>query len=533
MNLFNIIGLLFDHRRFRQQPVIVRKTKPELLKRYRRQKRVALVVLAVLALVTIAFGGWVGFGWLLPLLALVWVAHEAWFSDHLFYRPDADYRYCFDEAAEALPIAFSGDRLTLCENAGLAPDDTLILAVNVRARGLGRLFDPAVRIETERESPIDARRDARRIAASEGLLVDFEMPPPDGTDDCQTFERGACGVRYLNLTGFADALQTNGVRLTGRHCRLEGSFRLWRMRHPDYRQKRLLVIAPHADDAELAAFGLYRQARESWIVTLTAGEIETEHYQSMGMDAVAAARLKGRLRAWDSIAVPQWAGIPPERAIQLGYFCLRLAIMRLAPDRAFTSREAGLRDTRYFRVFNRVRLASDADGHPSWNTLIADLREIFLMAKPEVIVLPHPSFDPHPDHLAAHDAVQEALRGLDWQPETLLGYANHLHDNDRWPMGEAQSGVALPPLLEDAAPLAPWSLPLDAACQTDKAMALAMMHDLTTPLPFKKRLRRALQRLLAQRRHPPYGNNEFFRKAVRRHELFWVIPQRHDPIDPA
>ena len=35
-------------------------------------------------------------------------------------------------------------------------------------------------------------------------------------------------------------------------------------------------------------------------------------------------------------------------------------------------------------------------------------------------------------------------------------------------------------------------------------------------------LRRLIQRLLAGRRWPATGEDEFFRKAVRRHELFWV-----------
>ena len=59
----------------------------------------------------------------------------------------------------------------------------------------------------------------------------------------------------------------------------------------------------------------------------------------------------------------------------------------------------------------------------------------------------------------------------------------------------------------------------------DKAMALAMQHDLQAPLPTKKRLRRLLQRLLAGRRWPASGEDEFFRKAVRRHELLWVLKQ--------
>lgn len=49
-----------------------------------------------------------------------------------------------------------------------------------------------------------------------------------------------------------------------------------------------------------------------------------------------------------------------------------------------------------------------------------------------------------------------------------------------------------------------------------------MMHDLQPRPPFKRRLRRRLQGWLAGRRWPAYGEDEFMRKAVRRHELFWV-----------
>ena len=83
----------------------------------------------------------------------------------------------------------------------------------------------------------------------------------------------------------------------------------------------------------------------------------------------------------------------------------------------------------------------------------------------------------------------EALQGLDWQP-TLLGYANHLHDNDRWPMGDAGDGIALPPAFDRPVPMQPYCLPLSLAQQRDKAMALGMMHDLQPPAPFKRRVRR-------------------------------------------
>jgi hypothetical protein len=73
----------------------------------------------------------------------------------------------------------------------------------------------------------------------------------------------------------------------------------------------------------------------------------------------------------------------------------------------------------------------------------------------------------------------------------------------------------------------PVCLPMSLARQQDKAMALGMMHDLQPPMPFKRRLRRLIQRLLARRAVAVYGENEFFRKAVRRHELLWVI--KHTP----
>ncbi|WP_351061091.1 hypothetical protein, partial [Psychrobacter sp. TB20-MNA-CIBAN-0197] len=84
-----------------------------------------------------------------------------------------------------------------------------------------------------------------------------------------------------------------------------------------------------------------------------------------------------------------------------GYFCLQLAAMRDNPNQPVGSREADLSDTRLFRQFNPFVLPGDADGAPTWNNLLADLRETMLRARPDVIVLPHPALDPHPDHICA------------------------------------------------------------------------------------------------------------------------------------
>lgn len=464
--------------------------KQQLLKRHRRNKRVGLL-LALVALVLLG----VLVAWWLPwvLAVLGWVAHEAWFADHLFYSPRDDYQYSFPPFTQQPKVHLNAGRLRLDEGVMLDDGATLILALRVKSTWLGRFIDPVVE------------------------LSGGEHP------DRQVFERGANGLRYLNLSEQGSTLSRGELRLHGHFCRLLGEPTLWSFSAQDMQHKRVMVIAPHADDAELAAFGLYSQADEAWIVTLTAGEIEAGHYQQMGLSRVEAARLKGRLRAWDSIAVPRWAGVAESHCVQLGYFCLQLAAMQAAPGQPQGSREADLSDTRLFRQLNPFALAGDADGAPTWNNLLADLRELILKARPEIIVLPHPVLDPHPDHLCAHDAVLQALEGLEWQPTTLLGYANHLHDNDRWPMGNSGAGVALPPHFDPARPMCPVSLPLGLAVQHDKAMALGMMHDLQPPAPFKRRLRRGIQWLLAWRRGSAYGENEFFRKAVRRHELFWRL----------
>ena len=460
--------------------------KQQLLKRHRRNKRISLVIGLLLLIASGVLVAW----WLPLLLAVVgWIAHEAWFADHLFYAPKDDYQYRFAADTECPDVRLEGGRVLLQAPLSLAGDETLILALKVKSGVLGRFFDPFVQF----------------------------------ADDRQTFERGVNGLRYLNLTGCAQALSGGELSLRGRFCRVAGQPQLWVLPQPDYSEQRVMVIAPHADDAELAAFDLYSQAKEAWIVTLTAGEIEAQHYQQMGLEPAQAARLKGRLRAWDSVAVPRWAGVPQAQCAQLGYFCLQLPAMQAAPEQPIPSREADLTDTRMFRQFNSLALPGDEDGAPTWNNLLADLRALILRAKPQVIVLPHPAIDPHPDHICAHSAVIEALQGLAWQPDTLLGYANHLHDNDRWPMGNSGDGIALPPVFDASLTLRPYSRVLSLEQQRDKAMALGMMHDLQPRAALKRRVRRSIQRLLAGRKPSPYGENEFFRKAVRRHELFWHL----------
>lgn len=458
--------------------------KQVLLKAHRRRKRIGvLVVTAIAVLLGLCIGLWAA----VIFLLVAWIAHEAWFADHLFYRPGDDYRYLFPEHVLAQSMTLEDGQPLRCP-ASLPPGETLVLEVHVRCGLIGRVLDPFVRIG----------------------------------DDRQDFERGCRGVRYLNLSGQRELLVSNSLFLRAGRCRLSASARLFVMDNPDFAQQRWMIVAPHADDAELAAFGQYSRCEDVSIVTLTQGEVEAEAYEALGLQPAEAARLKGRLRTWDSMAAPLWGGIPQARCTQLGYFCLQLANMAVEPDKTFGSRASGDTDVRPARKYNAHVLPGDMNGAPTWRNLVADLAALLEREQPEVIATPHPELDPHTDHVAATRAMFEAMAISSWKPQVMLYYANHLHDNDRWPMGPANGGVALPPAIEPLPPYPLWSPSLTAAAQLDKAMALRLQHDLQGALPIKRRMRRWLQALLAGRRWPRTGADEFFRKGVRRHELFWV-----------
>lgn len=459
--------------------------KQRLLKAYRKRKRLALLALIVVTLgLGVSISPWLA----IVFVALCWVAHEAWFADHLFYRPNDDYQYAFPEQVQPLAVSLTQDGQVVVTGP-LPPGETLVLEVRLRCRWSGWLLDPWIRIG----------------------------------DDRQDFERGVKGVRYLNLSGQREAL-TTGLRLTGRHCRLEAQARLFVMSNPDFTDRPMMIVAPHADDAELAAFGQYQRCRDVSIVTLTQGEIEAEAYERLGLSPEQAARLKGRLRTWDSLAAPLWGGVAQAQCVQLGYYCLQLPKMAANPGQAFGSVASGESDIRSVRQQNPLRLPGDENGRPNWGNLVADLVALLEHYRPEVVLTPHPALDPHADHVASTQALFAAIEASTWKPSYALYYANHLHDNDRWPMGPAGNGVALPPVIETMPAYALWSPLLPTAVQLDKAMALRMQHDLQGPLPGKRHARRLIQRCLAGRQWPQTGEDEFFRKAVRRHELFWVHP---------
>ena len=292
-------------------------------------------------------------------------------------------------------------------------------------------------------------------------------------------------------------------------------------------EDRVLVVAPHPDDAEIAAFGLYSDTRAT-VVTLTAGDA-SDRYQNPIQPWMSLSRgAIANMRVWDSLTIPQLGGVPPERAINFCFPDGRLMDMYLDPDRDFKDEEENVFDFRGLRRMNRSSLIGD-DAACSWKSLVRDLRRIFAELKPTIVVMPHPRLDPHPDHLLATVALGEALQSIDPTAGRMFLYMVHNRRSELWPFGPAGSGVALLPILPEDGVCAEgfYSHALSAERQRQKFIALEAMHDVRDLLWPDDSPRRIGSRVLAELRAMAHGMGvnptSYLRRAVRPDELFFVM----------
>jgi LmbE family N-acetylglucosaminyl deacetylase len=434
------------------------------------------------------------------VMLAAYLTHELLWSDHIFYTPRQDYIYNLnaDDEQELL----LRDNVVVIES-GIANNATHIIKAKIKSTPSGYFLDPYIEISVQ-----------SNINGSEN---EGQNQPVR-----QYFERNLAGSRYLNVSHLCVGTAPTTLRITGHHCTIAQQLTLKSFTNPEIDNKKILVIAPHADDAELAAFGLYSQ-QNSFIATLTAGEIGAGFYEPLTGNKVAASRLKGRLRAWDSIMVPQWGGIEATNTLQLGYFCMTLEQMWQHQDVPVASRTADLTTTQYFRTFNSMPLRSDHDGAPTWQNLVQDLSEILQQFQPDIIVTPHPVMDPHRDHRFATMACIQAVEQTGLDAHNFLLYANHYQFTDMFPFGLSASIAALPPQFSTTSGMKVFSSPLDQQLQQDKLAAITMMHDLQTPIGAKKKLRQYMQHIFLGRDISPYGDDEYLRTAVRQNELFYHV----------
>ena len=235
------------------------------------------------------------------------------------------------------------------------------------------------------------------------------------------------------------------------------------------------MIAPHPDDAEVAAFGLYAD-RQASVVTVTAGNAGDMNYRASVSDPAEHYALKGYLRAVDSVTVPWQGNIPPERTANLGYFDGQLDAMYLAPKQTFPEVYSANTDVAPYRRANLSKLVSSAARSNSWQHLVEDLVEVLRKVNPGIVVMPDPRLDAHPDHEFTSVALVQALEQWQGNPIFLL-YTNHT-DTDHYPYGPAGTVVSLPLSDRHVSVQKIYSHPTAHALQIRKLFALESMHDL-------------------------------------------------------
>jgi LmbE family N-acetylglucosaminyl deacetylase len=429
------------------------------------------------------------------LLALVARAVRVRKSLYLYdIKADSVYDFSRTGAREIVAQVNNG-KLPLPPKA--RPGDSIFVAVRIRATLFGHWFEPRLEIDAE------------------------------GQQLTQAFERGGAGLRYLNLSSL-DVSRETTVRLDGKflHIADQAATLYYISNDLDLDQQRILLLSPHPDDAEIAAFGLYSN-RDAYVVTVTAGEGGGPGY--LGSFAVFGGGAnayfeKGKTRAWNSVTVPMLGGVSAQRTANLGYFDETLQAMRRQPTLPVTSPHTGAESLDAFgQAASAQFILPRAGRRATWNNLVEDLVYVIENVDPDIIVAPYPLLDGHPDHKMSTAALLDALRKLNRKRGSLLLYTNHSVSSLCYPYGPAGDVVSLPPggsgVLFDGL----LSTPLNLDQQQRKRVALDAMNDLRPGFPAASPAVALRQLLRTLRTALSADDQSYFRRAVRHNELFFEV----------
>ena len=377
---------------------------------------------------------------------------------------------------------------------------TVLLRVVVKVRPLGRLLDPFIEIQ-------DGRRTYR-----------------------QYFERGAVGQRYLNLSPVVRRSDPNPllrVGLRGRFIHWEAAAWLLMFDPPATEGAGVLVLAPHPDDAEIAAFGMYACHR-SWVVTVTAGERATANLPT-DVPTQARAHWAALLRVSDSMSVPQLGQVPADRCVNLVCPDGALESMYREPARPFPlACEETLPRSR-LRSRNQMLEFQRGNAGCTWNDLVGDLRRLLEFTQPDIVICPHPLVDTHPDHVFTTVALEHAMRDLPGRRPSLFLYVVHTRGAALYPFGPAESLVCLPPgrhagWVADSI----YSHPLEPQLQQAKYFAVEAMHAARNyadrePKSARKVLASMIQEVSAYVAGTGPYPASLLRRAPRPNEIYYVV----------
>lgn len=338
----------------------------------------------------------------------------------------------------------------------------------------------------------------------------------------QYFEYGAKRKRYITLTL---SIQENNVfKIEPKFCTfLNTDADIYLYKNEINENLSLCVIAPHPDDAEIAAYGLYSNNKNSCIVTISASESGKSIYNELTISKEEQAILKGKTRTINSLSAPLFAGVKADSCINYGYFGSTLKKMYENKNEIIPSKLKNIKDMGIFRNLNISTRLLNESYESSWVSLVNDLKYSLEKIKADVIVLPFPDIDEHPDHKYSTLAVIEALKELNIKKGKLLLYTNHHPLSEAYPFGREGSVVGLPPSSNILNFDSIYSHKLSRLRQVDKILALEEMNVLRPYYPWQKSST-IINRVFKNLMNKLYGKRlDYFSRSVRSNELFFVI----------
>jgi len=196
------------------------------------------------------------------------------------YDTDQEAHYIFDKhEMNILKVDIIDNSVIIHDYRSNDKNSTVLLKVQIKSTLLGKIFKPHIELYAESKSLI------------------------------QNFEYGAEGTRYLNISSLVHK-GIKEIHLDPKYIILENTkIELISFTPPTLQDKRILIIAPHPDDAEIAAYGLYsKYAKNIYIATITAGENGETIYNSFVQNYSEQKVLKGKKRTIESLTVPLLGG---------------------------------------------------------------------------------------------------------------------------------------------------------------------------------------------------------------------------------
>lgn len=409
------------------------------------------------------------------------------------YDTSKSYMYDFNQTnANITDINFKNGKVRLANNDNA--NKSAFLKVNVETTLMGKYLQPSIELISGKLSFI------------------------------QYFEHGAKGTRYINISSLMAKGEVE-IALKGKYVSLNNdTVQLISFKNQDIKKLKILVLAPHPDDAEIAAYGLYSDNNQSYVITVTAGDAGKFKYNEVYKNKVQHYLKKGELRTWDSITVPLLGGISPEHILNLGFFDLSLNRMFNDKSKEIGGFYTDTLDINTFRKQNISRLSAGLSGNSSWSSLVENLTYLLEKTKPDIIVTPYPALDTHPDHKLTTVALFEAIKASGIRDGNLYLYSNHFVLNEYYPYGKEGGTISLPPNFGDKIYFdSIYSHPLFSDKQKDKLFALEAMHDLR--LDTEWRFPKATIKLAWDqiRRDIKGWENSYFKRSVRSNELFFIV----------